>query len=428
MGAFLWHEWAHFVTITSSVYTIWAGFWGLVYRKFFWDFVNGTLRNPGGLQPANSDKIFVHIIVLLPIIQILAMITGFIILALELPLPALKTTSIYRSWAIRIVLLGLQTFLTILFYQIILKVPVAFDEALTSEDLLLFHSDVNKHEESNVQFELRLCPALQKKPQSHSAVISQGHIDPFAPPYNPKLLVGELDVEGEDYIVLLNKYSVVRGHFLLVTKEYQSQNSPLLPPDLLQAYLLLVASYQAGKNHMAFYNCGELSGASQPHKHLQFIPVDNEGPPIERLIKSQIVEATDEPFTISSLPYSHGVFRLPTSLRSSSSEAIMKQLSEAFLALLDLVLVAMRHNPTQKPGPPSYNVLLTLDHMHVIPRSKEKHILSKTGEVVNINALAYAGMLLTKSDIELQAVKDEGVMKILSEVGIKKHDEEVDLD
>jgi len=312
--------------------------------------------------------------------------------------------------------------------QIILKVPAAFDEALTSEDLLFFHSDIYKHEESKVQFELRLCPALQKKPRSESAAISQGHIDPFAPPYNSKLFVGELNVEREDYIVLLNKYSVVREHFLLVTKDYQSQNSPLLPSDLLQTYLLLVASYQAGKNHLAFFNCGELSGASQPHKHLQFIPVDNEGPPIERLAKSQIVQAMDEPFTISSLPYSHGVFRLPTSLRSSSSEAIMKQLTEAFLALLDLSLVAVRHNPTQKPGPPSYNVLLTLDHMHVIPRSKEKHILSKTGDAVSINALGYAGMLLAKSDIELQAIRDEGVMKILSEVGISKYDGEVDID
>ena len=30
--------------------TVWAGFFGLIYRKFFWDFVHGTLRNPGGLQ------------------------------------------------------------------------------------------------------------------------------------------------------------------------------------------------------------------------------------------------------------------------------------------------------------------------------------------------------------------------------------------
>jgi len=117
MGAFVWHDWARFVSITASAYTIWAGFWGLVYRKFFWDFVNGTLRDPGGLQPANSDKLFIDIIVSAPIVQILAIIVGVVMLNLELPLPQLKGLSIYRSWVLRIVLLALQTFLTVLFYQ-----------------------------------------------------------------------------------------------------------------------------------------------------------------------------------------------------------------------------------------------------------------------------------------------------------------------
>jgi len=117
MGAFIWHEWAHFVTITASVYTIWSGFWGLVYRKFFWDFVNGIIRNPGGVQPANQDMIFITVIVKFPIIQILAMLMGFVILALELPLPPVKTLSIHRSFVVRIVLLVVQAFLTILYYQ-----------------------------------------------------------------------------------------------------------------------------------------------------------------------------------------------------------------------------------------------------------------------------------------------------------------------
>ena len=69
MGLFIWHDWAHLVAVAASVCklyypmctrialyfvdTVWAGFWGLVYRKFFWDFVNGTLRNPGGIQYVN---------------------------------------------------------------------------------------------------------------------------------------------------------------------------------------------------------------------------------------------------------------------------------------------------------------------------------------------------------------------------------------
>lgn len=36
--------------------------------------------------------------------------------------------------------------------------------------------------------------------------------------------------------------------------------------------------------------CSTLQGASQPHKHIQFIPVDDDGPPIEKLAKSVKLE------------------------------------------------------------------------------------------------------------------------------------------
>lgn len=117
MGVFIWHEWARFVAVTACIYSVWAGFWGLIYRKFFWDFVNGTLRNPGGLQPANQDKIFVNIIVKAPIIQIVTIIMALFLLALETGLPPLKNTALYRSWVPRIVMLIILAFFTILFYQ-----------------------------------------------------------------------------------------------------------------------------------------------------------------------------------------------------------------------------------------------------------------------------------------------------------------------
>ena len=69
MGNLIWHEYSRFVSITASCCewhamipdcgrdltvratdAVWASFFGLIYRKFFWDFVGGTLRDPGGLQ------------------------------------------------------------------------------------------------------------------------------------------------------------------------------------------------------------------------------------------------------------------------------------------------------------------------------------------------------------------------------------------
>ena len=36
--------------LTTLLDTLWAALWAFVYRKFFWDFVSGTIRNPGGVQ------------------------------------------------------------------------------------------------------------------------------------------------------------------------------------------------------------------------------------------------------------------------------------------------------------------------------------------------------------------------------------------
>jgi len=282
-----------------------------------------------------------------------------------------------------------------------------------------------------LQFEIRLCPALQHKPKlptphfspakDHGLGADRSKPDPFAPPYIPNLVVGELnDEEGEDdYVVLLNKFSVVPSHFLLVTKEYKSQAQPLFPSDLVQAYSLLVAARSAGLHFFAFYNCGDRSGASQHHKHLQFMPVENDGPPIEGLARTAHLESADKAFSLESLPYANHIRRLPSDAATFSRARLEDTLGSAFMVLLDLVISTVRHDAEQAAGPPSYNVILTLGHLYLIPRRKEEHVLRETGDRVSINSLGYAGMLLVKSETELEAVKKEGVARILRDVGME---------
>lgn len=117
MGNLVWHEYARYVALSATAYTIWSAFWGFYYRKFFFDFVNGIVRSPGGVQPAASDSIFVSIIVKAPVVQILSMLVAFLYLMLDYPAPFLKNTAIHRSFPIRIVVLLLQTFFAILYYQ-----------------------------------------------------------------------------------------------------------------------------------------------------------------------------------------------------------------------------------------------------------------------------------------------------------------------
>ncbi|KIY74326.1 ATP adenylyltransferase [Cylindrobasidium torrendii FP15055 ss-10] len=312
-------------------------------------------------------------------------------------------------------------------HEIIEKVPIQFERGLESGDLLFFPSTISIHNEGGVNYEIRLCPALQKKsPEKHAEISEpvekEKRPDPFAPPYNPNLLVGYLRTEEfeEEYVVLMNKYSVVRDHFLVVTKEFQSQASPLMPEDLASAYSLIVAADKVRQRVFAFYNCGDLSGASQPHKHIQLIRIDDPlGPPVEKLAREVNVERTETPFAINALPYANHAFRLPRDLYSKSAEELETTLANAFLLLLDNAIATIRHDPTYPTGNPSYNIILTQEHMYIIPRREETYKLSETGDELSVNSLGFAGLLLVKSEEELEAVKKEGCGKILRGVGLE---------
>ena len=117
MGNLIWHEYARLVTVTACVYAVWSGFYGLIYRKFFWDFAGGIMRDPGGYQAANGAAIFVTMTIKIPVMQILSMILGILLLAIEYPAPPLKDLSIRRSFVFKTVMLLFLTFFTCLYYQ-----------------------------------------------------------------------------------------------------------------------------------------------------------------------------------------------------------------------------------------------------------------------------------------------------------------------
>ena len=106
---------------------------------------------------------------------------------------------------------------------------------------------------------------------------------------------------------------------------------------------------------------------------------------------------------------------------------------DRYLSLLDAVADHSRHLLQSLPssdGPQpfgkklsevSYNFLLTPEYMQIVPRTKEKCTLQSEkpgGEElqVSVNSLGFAGMLLVKSEEELEAVKKAGVIEVLKSV------------
>jgi len=115
-------------------------------------------------------------------------------------------------------------------------------------------------------------------------------------------------------------------------------------------------------------------------------------------------------------------------------EHLRGELASAFMSLLDDMyhnfrLRAQQEEAGHPDGPqttsesPSYNVIMTLEHMYIVPRAKEKFVTENGSEgaklELSVNSLGFAGMLLVTGEDELERVRKITIRRILGEVGIK---------
>lgn len=99
---------------------------------------------------------------------------------------------------------------------------------------------------------------------------------------------------------------VLLQHVLVVTRQFESQADPLNANDLGATMQVLQAMPQGG---VAFYNCGEHSGRSQPHKHLQVVPLPFDDaqaprPPVADVVQTACRDAAPlQAVELRALPY-----------------------------------------------------------------------------------------------------------------------------
>lgn len=116
-------------------------------------------------------------------------------------------------------------------------------------------------------------------------------------------------------------------------------------------------------------------------------------------------------------------------------ERVRGELASAFMSLLDEMYHNFRLRAQQEEsghpdgshttsGSPAYNVIMTLEHMYIVPRAKEKFVAENGPEggvlELSVNSLGFAGMLLVKSEDELERVRKITIRRILGEVGTKR--------
>jgi ATP adenylyltransferase len=258
-------------------------------------------------------------------------------------------------------------------------------------------------EDHGAQFQVRVVSSLVRKKQASEDRRSEQArravpANPFLP-YEQDLFVADVSTT---HVCLLNKYNVIDHHVLIVTREFEAQESPLTQRDF-EALWTCMAEYDA----LAFYNSGPAAGASQPHKHLQLVPLplaESARLPIEPLLAT--AAPPGDIVHIDRLPFAHAFARLDAArLRSPSAAAnYTLDLYRSMLA------TAVADREAMSRDLPPYNLLATRDFMWIIPRSRSHF------REVPVNALGFAGSFFVSEPSAAELILSIGPLTLLRQV------------
>lgn len=247
-------------------------------------------------------------------------------------------------------------------------------------------------EQHGLRFPVRWLSSLSRKADLRKLQRRDPDRNPFLP-WETELEICPL---GPTHVALLNKFPVMSHHVLVITRQFVSQSAPLTSADFAA-----IATLLRDQGGLGFYNGGEIAGASQPHRHFQWVPADH-AEYLPMLAELDRAAAHGRPAVVL-FEFDHALERLPAeALRSDDGAALL----ETFQRL-------SRHlgiSPAADPQPP-YNLLLSARWMLLVARSHENC------EGISINSLGFAGSLFVPDPTLIEVIRRRGPLGILADVG-----------
>ena len=258
--------------------------------------------------------------------------------------------------------------------------------ALASGALQPIDTDTTLLDDDGVRFVVRAVSSLAHKDKARHAAVPT---DPLGD-YDPDLFVADL---APTHYILLNKFQLLAGHVLLVTRRFEPQERLLTVEDFA-AFITCLSEVDG----LGFYNGGTEAGASQARKHLQLVPLPlaSEGPdevPMERLLGR------------SRLAFAHAFAPLVPPATAPVLHAVYREL----LNRCGISAIAAEEGEFQSAP---YNLLVRRSWMLVVPRSRACF------ESIPVNALGFAGSLFVRSQQDLERVRAVGPMHALRAVAM----------
>lgn len=239
----------------------------------------------------------------------------------------------------------------------------------------------------------------------------------------------EIPVKGSSHNIILNKYPVIPNHFILATKENKAQTDLLEEDDLYLSHACLHAWEDTRHSLFAFFNSGDHSGASQAHRHLQFLPVedmigdtDDDWVPLCNTMNFP-THGSSLLLHNPTLPVVHFAVSLednpgPTEMLHRYHLLLKAGLAKISgwesLDSLDTVVIH-QHGKTAF----SYNLAMTTKLMAILPRKSESSQIGNIAQgTIDINGTILAGTMMVKAEEEWQQLRQDPsmVQQILQDI------------
>ena len=276
------------------------------------------------------------------------------------------------------------------------RVKEQTQHALASGALQPLPTEYEFVEQDGIHFLVRILSNLVRKDEAKRDCQSASkEINPFLP-YEEDLFVTDI---SDTHLCLLNKYNAVDHHLLVVTRQFEEQETWLTQKDF-QAMGAVLGEIDG----LVFYNAGKTAGASQKHKHLQLVPFPlvphGVNLPIEPAIATAQFE--EEIGSVPTFPFVHAIAQL----NSLTAESLLKR----YYSLLRAVEILNAAQPSGTTQTAAYNLLATREWMLLIPRTREH------SESISVNSLGFAGALLVRNQEQMQLLKEQQPMTLLKNV------------
>jgi sulfate adenylyltransferase (ADP) / ATP adenylyltransferase len=276
------------------------------------------------------------------------------------------------------------------------RVITTTKQALISGALLSIPTNYEILEDEGVGFVVRILSNLTRKDQAKQK--TPPDFNPFLP-YEQNLWVADI---SDTHVCILNKFNIVEHHLLIITRDFEPQESLLTVNDFIAMHACL-----AEFDGLAFYNSGSIAGASQKHKHLQMLPLpmleNDVKVPIEPLLASASFQ--DGVGTVNEFPFIHAFAKLKNDASTSAVESGTATW-EIYRNLLKAVNLEENNN---------YNLIATREWILIVTRSHEQY------KGISINSLGFAGALLVRNLEQLELLKQYRPMQILQQVGFPRN-------